>query len=181
MKLFILLGSAILFATALTPISAYADDSNLKCRRMANGCDTHNNGGSERISISGFDIEVKSSDRGNRNRNTVDRNTGNRNTVASTNDNIGNGNDDTVSAAGADHPDTDDTDNADAGNENAGNDNADTGDNEADADNDNADDGDNDAGNDNTDTGASNNAQPQLNSNDIKGFDPSSGLYGPGT
>ena len=162
MKFTILLSSAILFATALTPISAYADDSNLKCRRMANGCDTRNNGGSERISISGFDIEVKSSDRGNRNRNTVDR----------TNDSIGNGNDDTVSAAGADHPDTDDTDNTDAGNENSGNDNAD---------NDNADDGDNNAGSDNTDTGASNNSPPQSNSNDIKGFDPFGGLYGPGT
>jgi hypothetical protein len=169
MKFTILLSSAILFATALTPISAYADDSNLKCRRMANGCDTRPGGGNERISISGFDIEVKSSDRGNRN--TVDR----------TNDSIGNGNDDTVSAAGADHPDTDDTDNDNAGNENAGNDNADTGDNETDADNDNADDGDNDAGNDNNDTGANNNSPPQLNSNDIKGFDPSTGLYGPGT
>ena len=153
MKFTILLSSAILFATALTPISAYADDSNLKCRRMANGCDTRNNGGSERISISGFDIEVKSSDRGNRNRNTVDR----------SNDSIGNGNDDTVSAAGADHPDTDDTDNVDAGN-----DDTDAVDN-------------NDAGNDNTDTGASNNPPPQSNSNDIKGFDPFGGLYGPGT
>lgn len=162
MKLTILLSSAILFATALTPISAYADDSNLKCRRMANGCDTHNNGGSERISISGFDIEVKSSDRGNRNRNTVDRNTGNRNTAARTNDNIGNGNDDTVSAAGADHADADDTDNADDGNVDTGADNT-------------------DAGNDNNDTGASNNSPPQSNSNDIEGFDPSTGLYGPGT
>jgi len=69
MKFTILLSSAILFATALTPISAYADDSNLKCRRMANGCDTHNNGGSERISINGLDIEVRSFDRGNRNTN----------------------------------------------------------------------------------------------------------------
>ena len=142
MKFTILLSSTILFATALTPISAYADDSNLKCRRMANGCDTHNNGGSERISISGFDIEVKSSDRGNRNRNTIDRNTGNRNTAARNKDNIGNGNDDTVSAAGADNAD---------------------------------------AGTDNNDTGASNNSPPQHNSNDIKGFDPFSGLYGPGT
>ena len=158
MKFTILLSSAILFATALTPISAYADDSNLKCRRMANGCDTRNAGGNERISISGFDIEVKSSDRGNRNRNTADRNTGNRNTVASTNDNIGNGNDD--SDAGVDHTDADDTDNDNAGN--------DAGDNT-------------DAGNDNNDTGASNNTPPQLNSNDIKGFDPFGGLYGPGT
>ena len=175
MKFTILLSSAILFATALTPISAYADDSNLKCRRMANGCDTRNNGGSERISISGFDIEVKSSDRGNRNRNTVDRNTGNRNTAARTNDNIGNGNDDTVSAAGADHADADDTDNADDGNVDTGADNTDAGNDNADAD------GNADAGTDNNDTGASNNNPPQLNSNDVEGFDPFGGLYGPGT
>ena len=175
MKFTILLSSAILFATALTPISAYADDSNLSCHRSGNGCDTRPGGGNERISISGFDIEVKSSDRGNRNRNTADRNTGNRNTASKgkTNDNLGKGNDDTVSAAGADHADADDTDNADTGNDVADN---------TDAGTDNADAGDNtDAGTDNTDTGASNNAQPQLNSNDIKGFDPSSGLYGPGT
>jgi hypothetical protein len=165
MKFTILLSSAILFATALTPISAYADDSNLSCHRSGNGCDTRPGGGNERISISGFDIEVKSSDRGNRNRNTADRNTGNRNTAAKakTNDNLGKGNDDTVSA---DHADADDTDNAETGNDvadntDAGNDNADTG--------------------DNTDTGASNNTPPQLNSNDIKGFDPFGGLYGPGT
>ena len=170
MKFTILLSSAILFATALTPISAYADDSNLNCRRSGNGCDTRPGGGNERISISGFDIEVKSSDRGNRNRNTADRNTGNRNTAAKakTNDNLGKGNDDTVSAAGADHADADDTDNADTGN-----DDTDTVDN--------TDTGDNDAGTDNADTGASNNSPPQSNSNDIKGFDPSSGLYGPGT
>lgn len=162
MKFTILLSSAILFATALTPISVYADDSNLSCRRSGNGCDTRPGGGNERISISGFDIEVKSSDRGNRNRNTADRNTGNRNTAAKdkTNDNLGKGNDDTVSAAGADHDDADDTDNADAGNDAA--DNTDT-------------------GTDNNDTGASNNSPPQLNSNDIKGFDPFGGLYGPGT
>lgn len=154
MKLTILLSSAILFATALTPISAYADDSNLKCRRMANGCDTRNGGGNERISISGFDIEVKSSDLGN-------RNTGNRNTVARTNDNIGNGNDDTintVSEVGSDHPDADDTDNVDAGNKNAGN--------------------------DNPDTGASNNPNgPGHNNNDFanEGYNPYAGLYGPGT
>ena len=146
MKFTILLSSAILFATALTPISAYADDSTLKCRRMANGCDTRNNGGNERISISGFDIEVKSSDRGNRNRNTVDR----------TNDSIDSGNDDTVSVAGADHPDTDDTDNTDNV----------------------------DPGADNTDTGASNNPNgPGHNNNDFanEGYNPYGGLYGPGT
>lgn len=161
MRFSILLSTAILFATALTPISAYADDQNLQCRRMANGCDSRGSNG--RISISGFDIEVKSSDRGNRNRGND-----NRNTVANINDNIGNGNDDTVSYAGADHPDTDDTDNIDVGNNDAGNDNTDTGDNA-------------DAGTDNTDTGASNNSPPQSNSNDIKGFDPFGGLYGPGT
>ena len=166
MKFTILLSSAILFATALTPISAYADDSNLSCRRSGNGCDTRPGGGNERISISGFDIEVKSSDRGNRNRNT-----GNRNTVAKakTNDNLGNGNDDTVSNSGADHPDTDDTDNVDAGN-----DDTDAVDNTPDT-------GNVDPGTDNTDTGASNNSPPQSNSNDIKGFDPFGGLYGPGT
>jgi hypothetical protein len=168
MKFTILLSSAILFATALTPISAYADDSNLSCHRSGNGCDTRPGGGNERISISGFDIEVKSSDRGNRNRNTADRNTGNRNTAAKgkTNDNLGKGNDDTVSAAGADHADADDTDNAEIGNDVA--DNTDTG-------------NDNDDAGDNNDTGASNNSPPQLNSNDIKGFDPFGGLYGPGT
>lgn len=168
MKLTILLSSAILFATALTPISAYADDSNLKCRRMANGCDTRNNGGSERISISGFDIEVKSSDRGNRN-NKRDGDRNNRNRTAATNDKADHDN-----AASADHSDADDTDNTDAGN--------DVADNTPDAGTDNAPDtGNVDPGTDNNDTGASNNSPPQLNSNDIKGFDPFGGLYGPGT
>jgi phosphopantetheine adenylyltransferase len=69
MKFTILLSSAILFATALTPISAYADDNSISCRRSANGCDTRNNGRSEKISINGLDIEVRSFDRGNRNTN----------------------------------------------------------------------------------------------------------------
>lgn len=160
MKFTILLSSAILFATALTPISAYADDSNLMCRRS--NCESRNGGG-KNLSISGFDINVKSSDRGSNRANDK------RNNVAKnkTNDNVGNGNDDTVSDAGADHPDADDTDTVDAGNNDAGTDNTDT--------------GNNDAGTDNTDTGASNNAPPQSNSNDIKGFDPFGGLYGPGT
>jgi len=34
---------------------------------------------------------------------------------------------------------------------------------------------------DNNDGGGNNSNPPQLNSNDIKGFDPSFGLYGPGT
>ena len=170
MKLTILLSSAILFATAITPISAYADDSNLMCRRS--NCDSRG-GGNGNLSISGFDINVKSSDRGS------NRGNDKRNTVAKnkTNDNLGNGNDDTVSDAGADHSDADDTDNADAGN--------DVADNTPDAGNDVADNTP-DAGNvdpdtDNNDTGASNNSPPQLNSNDIKGFDPFGGLYGPGT
>ena len=114
MKLSILLGSTLLFATVLSPMSAYADDQNLQCRRLGNGCDSHNGNGNGKLSISGFDIDVNSSDRSNRN--TVDHNTGTRNIVDSTN-----GNDDTVSAAtvsaaSADHPDT-----------NAGNENTDTG------------------------------------------------------
>ena len=167
MKFTILLSSAILFATALTPISAYADDSNLMCRRS--NCESRNGGG-KNLSISGFDINVKSSDR------SINRGNDKRNTVAKTktNDDLGKGNDDTVSDAGADHPDTDDTDTVDAGNENADTDNND-------ADSDNADAGNVDPGTDNTDTGASNNPPPQSNSNDIKGFDPFGGLYGPGT
>jgi hypothetical protein len=156
MKISILFGSAILLATALTPVSAYADDQSLQCRRSGNGCDSRNGGGNGKLSISGFDIDVKTSDRGS------NRGNDKRNTVAKTktNDNLGKGNDDTVSAAGADHDDADDTDNAETGNDVADN---------------------TDAGKDNTDTGASNNSPPQLNSNDIKGFDPFSGLYGPGT
>ena len=156
MKISILFGSAILLATALTPVSAYADDQSLQCRRSGNGCDSRNGGGNGKLSISGFDIDVKTSDRGS------NRGNDKRNTVAKTktNDNLGKGNDDTVSAAGADHDDADDTDNAETGNDVADN---------------------TDAGNDNTDTGASNNTPPQLNSNDIKGFDPFGGLYGPGT
>ena len=156
MKYTILLSSAILFATALTPISAYADDSNLMCRRS--GCDSRG-GGNGNLSISGFDINVKSSDRGS------NRGNDKRNTVAKTktNDNVGNGNDDTVSNAGADHADADDTDTVDAGSDNT------------------PDAGNVDPGTDNNDTGASNNSPPQLNSNDIKGFDPFGGLYGPGT
>lgn len=166
MKFTILLSSAILFATALTPISAYADDSNLMCRRS--NCESRG-GGNGNLSISGFDINVKSSDRGNDKRNTVAKN--------KTNDNISNGNDDTVSDAGADHADADDTDNANAGNDVA--DNTDAGNNGAGTDN--TDTGNVDPGTDNTDTGASNNSPPQSNSNDIKGFDPFGGLYGPGT
>jgi hypothetical protein len=164
MKLSILLGSAILFATALTPVSAYADDSNLMCRRS--DCGSRNGGGGGNLSISGFDINVKSSDRGN------NRGNDKRNTVAKTktNNNIGNGNDDTVDTASVDHSNDDDTDNVDADN-----DNVDTG-------GDNTDTVDNNAGSDNTDTGGGNDKNPpQLNSNDVKGFDPSTGLYGPGT
>ena len=164
MKLSILLGSAILFATALTPMSAYADDSNLMCRRS--DCGSRNGGGGGNLSISGFDINVKSSDRGN------NRGNDKRNTVAKTktNNNIGNGNDDTVDTASVDHSNDDDTDNVDAGTENAGGDNTDAGADNADTDSDNA-----DAGGDN------NTSPPQLNSNDVKGFDPFGGLYGPGT
>ena len=177
MKFTILLSSAILFATALTPISAYADDSNLMCRRS--NCESRG-GGNGNLSISGFDINVKSSDRGS------NRGNDKRNTVAKnkTNDNLGKGNDDTVSNAGADHPDTDDTDNTDAGNDvadnapDAGNDVAD---NTPDAGTDNTDTGNVDPGTDNNDTGVSNNTPPQLNSNDVQGFDPFGGLYGPGT
>ena len=157
MKLSILLGSAILFATALTPVSAYADDSNLMCRRS--DCGSRNGGGGGNLSISGFDINVNSSDHGN------NRGNDKRNTVAKTktNNNIGNGNDDTVDTASVDHSNDDDTDNVDTGNENAGSDNT-------------------DAGADNADTGGGNNTNPpQLNSNDVKGFDPFGGLYGPGT
>ena len=156
MKISILFGSAVLLATALTPVSAYADDQSFQCRRSGNGCDSRNGGGNGKLSISGFDIDVKTSDRGS------NRGNDKRNTVAKTktNDNLGKGNDDTVSAAGADHADADDTDNAETGNDVVDN---------------------TDAGNDNTDTGASNNTPPQLNSNDIKGFDPFGGLYGPGT
>lgn len=168
MKFTILLSSAILFATALTPISAYADDSNLMCRRSS--CDSRG-GGNGNLSISGFDINVKSSDR------SINRGNDKRNTVAKTktNDDLGKGNDDTVSDAGADHPDADDTDTVDAGDNDAGNENADAGtDNTPDT-------GNVDPGTDNNDTGASNNPPPQSNSNDIKGFDPFGGLYGPGT
>lgn len=159
MKFTILLSSAILFATALTPISAYADDSNLMCRRS--NCESRG-GGNGNLSISGFDINVKSLDRGS------NRGNDKRNTVAKTktNDNLGKGNDDNVSAASADHPDADDTDTVDAGNDVADN---------------TPDTGNVDPGTDNNDTGASNNSPPQLNSNDIKGFDPFGGLYGPGT
>lgn len=167
MKFTILLSSAILFATALTPISAYADDSNLSCRRSGNGCDTRPGGGSNKISINGLVVDVGSMDRGNRN-NKRDGDRNNRNRTAATNDKAGHNN-----AASADHSDADDTDNADAGN--------DVADNTPDADTDNTDTGNVDPGTDNNDTGASNNTPPQSNSNDVKGFDPFGGLYGPGT
>ena len=187
MKLTILLSSAILFATALTPISAYADDSNLSCNRSANGCDTRPGGGSNKISINGLVVDVGSMDRGNRN-NKRDGDRNNRNRTTDANDKAGHDN-----AASADHPDADDTDNTDADNDvadntpdagtdntpDAGTDNNDTGNNDADTNN--TDTGNNDAGTDNNDTGASNNTPPQSNSNDIKGFDPFGGLYGPGT
>jgi hypothetical protein len=141
MKFNVILGSAILFATALTPLSVYADDNNLMCRRL--DCSSRNGGGNGNLSISGLDINVKSTDRSN------NRGNGGRNTLANANDNVGNGNDDTVSNIG------DDSSNADIGNDVAVN---------------------------TPDTSGSNNTNPpQLNSNDIKGFDPFGGLYGPGT
>ena len=179
MKFTILLSSAILFATALTPLSAYADDSNLSCNRSANGCDTRPGGGSNKISINGLVVDVGSMDRGNRN-NKRDGDRNNRNRTTDANDKAGHDN-----AASADHPDADDTDNTDADNDvadntpDAGTDNNDTGNNDAGTDN--TDTGNVDPGTDNNDTGASNNSPPQLNSNDIKGFDPFGGLYGPGT
>ena len=158
MKISILFGSAVLLATALTPVSAYADDQSFQCRRSGNGCDSRNGGGNGKLSISGFDIDVKTSDRGNRNRNNAAKDTRGNDSVseAASAHNSGNHSDN-------DSPsDADDTDSNDAGNE------------DADA-------GDNDTGTDNTDTGASNNPPLQSNSNDIKGFDPFNGLYGPGT
>lgn len=158
MKLTILLSSAILFATALTPISAYADDSNLMCRRS--NCDSRG-GGNGNLSISGLDITVKSSDRGNRNRNTVDRNAP-----------VG--------------PDSNRDENvANTENDNSVGNNTDTAatDNNNDNNNDNIVDADNGTENDTGPVADNNNSNspPQSNSNDIKGFDPFGGLYGPGT
>lgn len=169
MKLSILFGSAILLATALTPVSAYADDSNLVCRRSS--CDSRNGGGNEKLSISGFDINVKSSDRGNRNRNNAVKDTRSNDSIKETADADDAGNED----AGNDNS----TDSNGAGNEDAGTDNTDADNNDPGTDNTDA--GNVDPGTDNTDTGASNNPPPQSNSNDIKGFDPFGGLYGPGT
>ena len=73
MKLSTLFGSAILLATAITPINAYADDNSISCRRLANGCNTRNNSGSEKISINGLVIDVRSFDRGNRNSRNANR------------------------------------------------------------------------------------------------------------
>lgn len=144
MKLSILISSTFLFATALIPTNAYADDSNLMCRRSGNDCNSTNG----KISISGLSVSVKSSDSGNK------RNTKNE-TVADTNTE----NDNPV-----------DNNTADVDNNNDNN-------------NDNIVDADNGSEND-TDTVAdnnSNNSPPQSNSNDIEGFDPFGGLYGPGT
>ena len=156
MKLSILISSTFLFATALIPTNAYADDSNLMCRRSGNGCDSRNGGGN--LSISGFDINVKSSDRGNKNRDTkVNHNDTRDETVADTN-------------TENDNPVDNNTDTADVDNNNDNN-------------NDNIVDADNGTEND-TDPVAdnnSNNSPPQSNSNDIEGFDPFGGLYGPGT
>lgn len=161
MRLSILLSSAILFATTLTPSSAYADDQNLQCRRMANGCDLRGSNG--RLSISGFDINVntpKSSDRGNRNRDSA------RNAVAGLgNHDNGNENNNTVNNDSSDNNDN----TVDNGNDNV--DTPDTGNDVAD----------NTPGNNDTGGGGNNTSPPQHNSHDIKGFDPFGGLYGPGT
>jgi hypothetical protein len=149
MKLTILLSSAILFATALTPINAYADDQNLLCRRSGNECSSLRGNGNGKLSISGLDVNVKSSDRGNRDRNTRVSSNSNQNEV-----------DNTLDAADIDN-------------------NTNNNDNSVDADN-----GTNTENNTDivSDTGGGNNTNPpQLNSNDIKGFDPFGGLYGPGT
>ena len=146
MKLSILISSTFLFATALIPTNAYADDSNLMCRRSGNDCNSTNG----KISISGLSVSVKSSDSGNK------RNTKNE-TVADTN-------------TENDNPVDNNTDTADVDNNNDNN-------------NDNIVDADNGTEND-TDPVAdnnSNNSPPQSNSNDIEGFDPFGGLYGPGT
>ena len=152
MKLSILISSTFLFATALIPTNAYADDSNLMCRRSGNDCNSNNG----KISISGLSVSVKSSDRGNKNRDTeVSYNDTRDETVADTNTE----NDNPV-----------DNNTADVDNNNDNN-------------NDNIVDADNGTEND-TDPVAdnnSNNSPPQSNSNDIEGFDPFGGLYGPGT
>jgi len=138
MKLHILLGSAILFATALTPMNAVADDQNLMCRRS--GCDSLSS--NERRSISGVSVSLntsRSSDRSNKNRGDSLSHNGNAEAGPS---------DDTADIDN----NTDNTVDADNGNEN-----------------------------DNNTVADNNTNPPQLNSNDIKGFDPFGGLYGPGT
>lgn len=115
MKFSILLSSAVLFATALTPISAYADDSNLMCRRsttvVRENCTGGTGGGN--LSISGHDINVKSSDRGNDKRNSDTK------TQTKTNDD---------NDTGPEHADAGNTDNdADAGNTDTGGGNVDPG------------------------------------------------------
>lgn len=171
MKTSIILGSAILFATALIPISAYADDSNLMCRR-GNGCDLrHSNG---KISISGFDINVGSSDRSTRNR--ADKNRNNEVSRVDTQDENDsdrtNENNDTeiASVDNSENAVDNDTDTAATDNNNDNNN-----DNIVDADNGTENDTDPVVDNNN------NNSSIQHNSNDVKGFDPFGGLYGPGT
>lgn len=149
MKLSILLSSTLLFATVLSPMSAYADDQNLLCRRSGNECSSLRGNGNGKLSISGLDVNVKSSDRGNRN--TRVSSNSNQNEVDNT---------------------------ADIDN------NTNNNDNPVDADNDTNIENNGTNTENNTDIvagGGTNTNPPQLNSNDIKGFDPFGGLYGPGT
>jgi hypothetical protein len=164
MKLTILLSSAILFATALTPMSAHAEDQNLMCNRSGNGCEEARDGSGKRsIRDSGISLKSSSSER---------KTSGKRDAAFNRN---------AETSPVTNHDDENDT--VDTGNDVVDNDTGNE-DNTV-ADNGNA----VDAGNDNVDNGnadvisdAGNNTNPpQLNSNDVKGFDPFSGLYGPGT
>jgi hypothetical protein len=164
MKFTILIGALALTATAFTPLahaSAAFGGLDKQCfkvlRKEWTSC---NNGAGSNAKLPDFKLDMKSTKSRNNKTNNVGG--GNNTNVGSTNNNDPDTGPNTDSNAG-----NEDTGSApDTGGEDPGTGpNTDT-DNSSQPDNNN---------------GGGNNNPPQSNSNDIKGFDPSTGLYGPGT
>ena len=160
MKFTILIGTLALAATTFTTIahaSAAFGGLDKQCfkalRKEWTSC---NNGSGSSAKLPDFKFNMKSNDKSKKNDNG---NIG----IGSTNNNDPGTGPDTDSNAGGEDPGTE----PDTGGEDPG-----TG---PDTDTDNSSQPDNNNGGDN------NTSPPQSNSNDIEGFDPSTGLYGPGT
>jgi hypothetical protein len=164
MKFTILIGALALTATAFTPLahaSAAFGGLDKQCfkvlRKEWTSC---NNGAGSNAKLPDFKLDMKSTK--SRNNNT----------------NVGGGTNNNEPDTGGEDPGTGPDTDSNTGNEDTGSE-PDTGGEDPgigpDTDTDNSSQPDNNTG------GGNNTSPPQSNSNDIKGFDPSTGLYGPGT